>query len=1531
MTSWVNWFKVTVIVTDIEEPGKVTWTVDPDGTETGTEGPQTLRQFQAGADLVATVTDLDNDDPGAVITTATWKWYRSASQSGPWAEIFEQTPNATYTASDEAESNDVGMYLRAVATYTDRRGGSKLAEFVSLYPVQEAREINTEPEFPSLVATRSVNEGSNKANVGAPVTGTDADGDVLNYIEVVGGDAGSFSIDGATGQIKTAVALDYENPIDNAFTDPDDAATNNTYVYTVMAVDSSGEDSLTNITVLITVNNVNEDPDFDTGTPGGMVDDHLEDLDELRIGALDADALEDGTGTFTADDPEGGEVTLSLLGDDSDLFEFIELATPATNSKMVAFKEKPDFENPADSNTDNIYEVTVRASDSVNTKDRSVTVKVTDADEDGEVELSTQNAVVGTEITATLTDSDGEIARIMWAWQSVDPGTTVCADLAADAAGWEDIKGAASATYTPASGDTGDCLRAMAWYMDRTTTEVDVVIPSDDGDPGDDVDNPVRFINTAVSVATTAVRDDPANQTPEFVDGTTTVRYVNENNDVANPTSIGDPVVATDDDGDTPVYTLGGADMGSFELNVGTGQLMTKAPLDHETDNSYTVTVTADDSSGESNSSARITVTIRVVDLDERPVIVNVAKPNIDHEDTFDHAENDTSLVATFTATDPEGVTPIVWSLLNTVTAPPQDVNGESTNNVEAGDIADNALFKISEINGQGVLEFKEAPDYEGASALGDDNYKVVVQASDGGDTELLDWYKVTVTVTNIEEPGKVTWEVDPDGDGGTLAANVPQPLLQFRAGAILTATVEDPDRATATSPDDTITADSWKWYRSLSDNGPCGSGPWEEIAQATSASYTVSDAATGDDRNNFLCVVASYTDALGSTEAEFVSHNKVKGIITSENTAPVLTSGAVATRKVNEGLAKANAGGPVTGTDADGDVLTYQLGGPDAPDTSPRFSIDPATGQIKTVGKLDFESPTDEYADGQADPAITARDNNYGVTVIAYDASGAASTQVTVVITVINVNDPPTFSSGPMGMADDHLEDLDELRIGTLDANDALEDGTFTASDPEGAQITLSLSGDDSDKFEFIELDTPLRNSKMVAFKEKPDFEKPGDRNRDNIYEVTVQASAAGQTTSRSVTVKVTDADEEGKVTLSPQDAVVGSELTATLADSDSNVDLSARGDVERVRWLWQLADAVPVDNELTCAGATFEDVPQAQDAFEDSATYTPKAGDTGKCLRAAVWYMDRTSTEDDATDDMDPGDADNPVRFINTAVSMSTTAVRDDPANQAPEFNDGTTTVRYVNENNDFGMPENIGDPVEATDADDDTISYELSGTDERSFDIDEGTGQLMTKARLDHETKPSYTVVVTAQDNSGAANASANITVTIKVMDLDEQPVISRAPASGLTISGPPVMSYEENGRGSVATYTAAGATSWSLSGVDAGLFTIVGGVLRFKSSPDYENAADVGGDNIYQVTVKASDGTYSDTQTVTVSVTDMDDVDAPPVVSDPVARYDDNDNGRIDKDELANGVFDYEIGGTISKDDLADLIFSYEIGG
>ena len=73
-------------------------------------------------------------------------------------------------------------------------------------------------------------------------------------------------------------------------------------------------------------------------------------------------------------------------------------------------------------------------------------------------------------------------------------------------------------------------------------------------------------------------------------------------------------------------------------------------------------------------------------------------------------------------------------------------------------------------------------------------------------------------------------------------------------------------------------------------------------------------------------------------------------------------------------------------------------------------------------------------------------------------------------------------------------------------------------------------------------------------------------------------------------------------------------------------------------------------------------------------------------------------------------------------------------------------------------------------------DTLTYTLGGTDMASFSIARGTGQLMTKAMLNKEGKDTYMVTVTATDPSGL---SATVNVTIKVTNIDEPPVIMRAP--------------------------------------------------------------------------------------------------------------------------------------------------------
>ena len=95
-----------------------------------------------------------------------------------------------------------------------------------------------------------------------------------------------------------------------------------------------------------------------------------------------------------------------------------------------------------------------------------------------------------------------------------------------------------------------------------------------------------------------------------------------------------------------------------------------------------------------------------------------------------------------------------------------------------------------------------------------------------------------------------------------------------------------------------------------------------------------------------------------------------------------------------------------------------------------------------------------------------------------------------------------------------------------------------------------------------------------------------------------------------------------------------------------------------------------------------------------------------------------------------------------------------------------------RSIAENSPAGV--NIGAPISATDADGDVLTYTLGGDDADSFDIDPSTGQLITKAALDTETKSSYSVTVTADDGREADNSSAEQDVTITVVDNeDEEP--------------------------------------------------------------------------------------------------------------------------------------------------------------
>ena len=296
-----------------------------------------------------------------------------------------------------------------------------------------------------------------------------------------------------------------------------------------------------------------------------------------------------------------------------------------------------------------------------------------------------------------------------------------------------------------------------------------------------------------------------ANVAPEFASATTS-RTVAEN--TAAGEGIGNPVAADDANGDALTYALRGTDTASFAIDSDTGQLMTLAALDYETKATYSVTVTASDPGGLSDS---IDVTITVTDVDEAPVITGDAAQN--------YAENGTAVVGTYTADGPVAAS---WSL--------------------EGD--DMGAFTIGGSSGE--LVFASPPDFEAPADMGMDNmYQVTVKAEAGGETDMID---VTVTVTNVEEPGMVTlWA---GSDALTMAPQV---------GDTITGAVMDPD-----NPDDDATVESWQWARTMDDMDGRDMDSWMPISGETNATYTVTEGDTG----YYLRVMAMYTDAVGTDTA---------------------------------------------------------------------------------------------------------------------------------------------------------------------------------------------------------------------------------------------------------------------------------------------------------------------------------------------------------------------------------------------------------------------------------------------------------------------------------------------------------------------------------------------------------------------------------------------------------------------------------------------------------------------------------------
>ena len=155
---------------------------------------------------------------------------------------------------------------------------------------------------------------------------------------------------------------------------------------------------------------------------------------------------------------------------------------------------------------------------------------------------------------------------------------------------------------------------------------------------------------------------------------------------------------------------------------------------------------------------------------------------------------------------------------------------------------------------------------------------------------------------------------------------------------------------------------------------------------------------------------------------------------------------------------------------------------------------------------------------------------------------------------------------------------------------------------------------------------------------------------------------------------------------------------------------------------------------------------------------------------------------------------------------------------------------------------------------------------GADAALFDV--VAGNLVFRAAPNFETDPhSYQVVVSASDGANTATR----TITVNLTDLnDNAPVITTAAIQSVAENSTVVAALTSTDADTVgtnpATFTIAG-------GADAALFDVVAGNLVFRAAPNFENPTDADANNIYDVTVRASDGVTTDTQAIAVTITNV----------------------------------------------------------
>ena len=602
-------------------------------------------------------------------------------------------------------------------------------------------------------------------------------------------------------------------------------------------------------------------------------------------------------------------------------------------------------------------------------------------------------------------------------------------------------------------------------------------------------------------------------------------------------------------------------------------------------------------------------------------------------------------------------------------------------------------------------------------------------------------------------------------------------------------------------------------------------------VAYLDGSDAALADADPNTDHQQVDLVIGPNTIKVKVTAEDGTTVQTYTVVVTRTDAAPVFTSAATASVVENT-----TAVLTVAASDADSQdsVTGYTLaGGADAG----RFTLNGSTGALSFTAAPNFEDAQDSAS---SDPANAAGNNEYLVTVRATSGSGTrlltADQTITVTVTDDNSEAPAAPAAPTVAPGSDSTR-LDVTWNAPANAGPAITgydvqyrqgtSGTFAAGTHTGTSTSTSITG-------------------LTA---------------ETDYEVQVKArNAEGDSAWSPTGAGTTSQAPNGPPAFtSAATASVVENTTAvlTVAASDPDSRDSVTG--------YQIAGGADA-GRFTLNGSTgalsFTAAPNFENA-QDSASSDPANAAGNNEYLVTVRATSGSGTR------------------LLTADQTITVTVTDDnseapAAPAAPTVTPGgdATSLSVA-----WSAPANAGPAI----TDYDVQYHQGSGG---AFTAWTHTGDTTSTTITGLTAHTGYQVQVRARNPEGESAWSPSGTGTT-----------SQAPNAVPAFTSAATASVVENTTAAVLTVAASDSdtqdsvTGYQIAGgADAERFTLNGstGALSFAAPPDFENAQDAGGDNVYQVIVRATSGSgdrlRTADQTITVTVTD-DNSEAPAAPAAP----------------------------------------------